>query len=82
MTVQLQLKNAKIRVINGYGPQNDETDNNGKLMLDVIDRQRLVLLNANDLCSGALTRYRVTKTNTEVLYWTICWYATNYINIS
>ena len=117
LTVQLtmpnRVNNAKIRVINGYGPQNDdivqnrlnfwlgleeeildaksescmiliqmdanakvgssviscdpntEEDGNGGQLLSLVDRQSLVLLNASDLCKGAITRCRVTTVNTE-----------------
>ena len=58
--------NAKVgsRIISS--DPNSETDSNVRLMLDLIDRQGLVLLNASDLCTGTKTRYRVTKTSTEV----------------
>jgi exonuclease III len=114
LTVQLKLNTLKLRVINGYGPQNDdttqnklnfwmgleeeiiaaksescmiliqmdanakvgrkiisldpnsETDGNGKLLLELINRHGLVLLNVDRSCTGVITRQRITKTNTEL----------------
>ena len=114
LTVQMQLHDRQLRVINGYGPQNDDTpqnklnfwmgleeeiiaaksescmiliqmdanakvgqqilssdpncdmDGNGKLLLEVINRQHLLLLNVDRSCTGVITRERVTKTNTEL----------------
>ena len=113
LTVQIECANMKLRVINAYGPQDDDsqqnklnfwmgleeevlaaksescmvliqmdanakvgrnivsqdpnsiTDSNGRHMLELIDRQSLVLLNADRNCVGAVTRYRVTKNGTE-----------------
>ena len=47
------------------GPNIIENDpnprsNNGKLLLEMISRQKLVLLNAHSLCEGSITRYRKT----------------------
>ena len=114
LTVQLTVNNQNIRIINGYGPQEDDkyqnklnfwmgldqeivsaksesclimiqmdanakvgrkiisadpnnvTDGNGQQMLDLIDRHGLQLLNADQMCTGAITRCRVTTKNTEV----------------
>ena len=108
------LNNQKIRVINGYGPQEDDnnqnklnfwmgleeevlsaksescmvmiqmdanakvgrdyisadpinvTGGNGRKILNLIERHGLKLLNADRSCTGAITRYRVTKKCREV----------------
>ena len=44
---------------------NNVTDGNGRQMLNLINRQSLILLNTDRSCSGAITRYRVTKNGTE-----------------
>ena len=114
LTVQLDVNNQKIRVINGYGPQEDDssqnklnfwtgldheilaatsencmvliqmdanakvgrkiisadpnnvTDSNGRQLLELVDRHGLEVLNADPMCTGAITRYRVSKKCTEV----------------
>ena len=37
----------------------------GKLLLEMVQRQTLILLNSSDLCQGKITRHRVTKTGIE-----------------
>ena len=126
LTVQLMCGNLKIRVINAYGPQEDDTqqnklnfwmgieeeilaaksesclvlvqmdanaklgrniismdpntgtDGNGRQMLNLINRQSLILLNTDRSCAGAITRHRVTKNGTEEA---ILDYAMSFINI-
>ena len=113
LTVQLEVNKQKIRLINGYGPQDDDnlqnrlnfwlgldqeiisaksesclvmiqmdanvkvgsnlisadpntgSDGNGRQMLELMERHGLQLLNADKLCTGTVTRYRVTKKGTE-----------------
>ena len=43
----------------------NDLSNNGQLLLDLIDRENLVLVNSSSLCSGAITRHRVTQENIE-----------------
>ena len=38
---------------------------NGRLMLDVIERQNLVILNKLPICKGQITRHRITKNKEE-----------------
>ena len=112
LVVQCQISDRKIRIINGYGPQEDEStikrlsfwqsleqeivagknencmilvqmdanaklgkdvishnpnelSDNGRLLLDLIERENLAVLNTSQLCTGAITRHRVTKENVE-----------------
>ena len=112
LVVQCQIGVHKVRIINGYGPQEDEPaanrlafwqsleqeivsaknsncmvlvqmdanakvgkniipsdpndlSNNGQLLLDLIDRENLILANSSPLCHGAITRHRVTQENVE-----------------
>ena len=113
LTVQIELNKNKLRIINGYGPQDDDTqqnrfnfwsgleeeiisaksescmiiiqmdanakvgrnvissdpnnvtDGNGRQLLEILDRQGLILLNADKKCIGSITRYRVTRNKTE-----------------
>ena len=44
---------------------NHITSNNGKLFLDVIDRQDLVIANSLDICKGIVTRVREFENRTE-----------------
>ena len=51
------------------------TDGNGRKMLNLIERHGLKLLNADRSCTGAITRYRVTKKSREVAildYMVVC----------
>ena len=112
LTIQVDIGQNKLRIINGYGPQEDDEnqrilgfwqeieaeivdakDNgclvlvqmdanakagytvikndpnpmsgNGKIMLDIIERQNLVIANAEDLCQGVITRERVAENRIE-----------------
>ena len=112
LTVEISIENKKIRIINGYGPQEDDEiqeilafwqelegeiirakdegcliivemdanaklgkdvisedthniSNNGKLLLDIIERQDLVIGNALDICKGVVTRERVFENKIE-----------------
>ena len=42
-----------------------EVTGNGKLLLDLLKRQDLSLLNANDVCTGTITRERKAENKTE-----------------
>ena len=112
LVVQCKIEQSNIRIINGYGPQEDESlakrsafwqsleqeisaaknsncmilvqmdgnaklgsekisqdpndmSDNGRLLWDMIDRESLVLLNSSILCTGAITRNRITKDGEE-----------------
>ena len=112
LVVQCQVNEMQIRVINGYGPQDDdplatrlnfwmsleqdiiaakdanclvlvqldanakvgktiipldpnETSENGKLLLKLIERENLRIQNISPLCRGTITRQRVTKQGEE-----------------
>ena len=41
----------------------NKISNNGRLLVDLVERQNLAILNANDLCEGVITRHRTTKRN-------------------
>ena len=45
---------------------NNVTDSNGRQLLDLVDRYGLELLNADAMCTGAITRYRMSKKCTEI----------------
>ena len=38
---------------------------NGELLMDLVDRNELVLCNATDKCHGLITRQRITKDKVE-----------------
>ena len=112
LTIQVEIGNRNLRIINGFRPQKDEDskqnlgfwqeleseimnakDNdcmiiiemdanakvgkeiikddpndmtsNGKIMLDIIERQNLFIANAEDMCDGVITRERVVETKVE-----------------
>ena len=112
LVVQCQVGEQKVRIINGYGPQEDDQlanrlsfwqtleqeitaaknsncmvlvqmdanakvgkniipadpnhlSENGRLLLDVLERQNLILANTLPECTGAITRHRVTQLNVE-----------------
>ena len=113
LTIQVEVGSHNIRIINGYGPQEDECskddiykfwqeiegetlnakDNNclvivqmdanakigkenlkddpntetpnGRILLDMCERQNLTILNTLDLCRGVITRERITVNNIE-----------------
>ena len=116
ITIQADVGEHKVRIINAYGPQEDEDSqrilsfwqnlesevmnakdnncliiieldahakvgpgvikddpnqmsNNGKIMLDIIERQNLEVANASDVCNGTITRERVAggKTETSII---------------
>ena len=130
ITVQVEVGKYNIRVINGYGPQENEyckdeiykfwqeveeeildaKDNeclvaiqidanakvgkdkirndpntvsaNGKILLDICERQNLTILNTMDLCKGVITRERVTVNNIErsvIDYVIVCEAMKNYV---
>lgn len=112
ITVQVSIGSMQTRIINAYGPQEDDpkqliysfwqelekeiidayenncmivvemdanaklgmehikndpnvTSPNGKLLLEMINRQNLVVTNSMDICEGVITRKRITKDSTE-----------------
>ena len=112
LVVQIVVGKYKIRVINGYGPQENENkekvylfwqqfekeiinakienclilaeldanaklgteflkndpnpiSDNGKILLDIIERQQLVCLNKHKWCEGSITRHRNTINGAE-----------------
>ena len=112
ITVQAEIGKKKIRIINGYGPQEDDDiekvinfwqefevevikakdencfviiqmdanakvgnsiikddphtrSSNGKIMMDVVERQHLVIANSLDICKGTITRQRIFEKKTE-----------------
>ena len=112
MTIQVKVGNEDIRIINAYGPQEDDETNeklnfwhelemevtkakdnncmvviemdanakvgkdvlrgdphnmtgNGKLMLDMLERQNLTILNSLDICRGCITRERKFENKME-----------------
>ena len=112
LTVEADLGPEKVRIINGYGPQEDDDthlvlsfwqefeaqiiqakddnchiliqmdanakvgsqvikgdphkmSNNGKLMLDIIERQNLIITNGLDTCKGTITRERTFENKSE-----------------
>ena len=114
LAVQIALKDKNLRIINGYGPQDDDpqqirlnfwlgleeeiisakhencmvivqmdanakvgkdiiendpnssADNNGRNLLQLIERQGLKILNSDKKCVGTITRFRETINTTEV----------------
>ena len=56
--------NAKLGASIIQGDPNEMTDN-GKIMLNIIKRNNLIIANATDKCSGTITRHRVTKDTEE-----------------
>ena len=112
LTIQVEVNENKIRVINAYGPQEDDNTNkiisfwqeieseiidakanncmiliqldanakvgtkhikkdpnqmsdNGRIMMDIIERQDLELANTNEKCFGTITRERVFEDKIE-----------------
>ena len=112
IAVQTKVGNNRIRVINGYGPQEDEDKqqllnfwheikkevisakdnecmmiiemdanakvgreviandphnqtNNGKILVDMVSRNNLVIVNALDICKGVITRERIFEHKIE-----------------
>ena len=61
----LQLDaNAKIGKESIKGDPNDRSFN-GRILIDVAQRQNLTIVNTLDLCKGIITRERVTSVNVE-----------------
>ena len=112
LTIQVEIGSKKLRIINAYGPQEDDenqrilgfwqnleaevmnskdndcltlvemdanakvgmevikndphsTTNNGKFLLDLVSRQNMFIGNAEELCTGTITRERKVEKNTE-----------------
>ena len=112
LTVQVKVGKNDVRIINAYGPQEDEskdkiykfwtevknevinakdktcliviqmdanakvgkttikndpheTSNNGRILLELVERQNLTIANALDTCKGVITRERKTAINEE-----------------
>ena len=112
LVIEIKVGQKKIRIINAYGPQEDDetheiisfwqaietevehakangcmvliqldanakvgkeviqedpnsTTNNGRILLDVIDRQDLILVNSSKFCVGTITRERVFEDKIE-----------------
>ena len=112
LTIQISVTSHKIRIINGYGPQEDENKSkivnfwnkietevidaknegcliiiemdanakvgkniiqndpnsmtdNGRKMLDIVNRNGLFIANSSDKCSGTITRIRKTSNAIE-----------------
>ena len=42
-----------------------ETPENGRILLDIIDRQNLIIGNGSVICKGVITRERITSEVTE-----------------
>ena len=38
---------------------------NGRLLMNIVNENGLIVVNGSDLCSGVITRYRKTSTRTE-----------------
>ena len=58
--------NAKVGKDTIVNNPNTSPDNNGRHLLELIDRQELKMLNSEQNCVGTITRYRETKNKTEV----------------
>ena len=112
LVVQCQVNEMKVRILNGYGPQDDDhiitrqdfwmtleqevvaakesncavliqldanakvgnsiisldpnnMSENGRLLLNILERENLHLLNSSPLCTGVITRQRITKQSVE-----------------
>ena len=112
IVVEANLGIKKLRIINAYGPQEDDNiddilnfwqelegevikateenclilieldanaklgngvlkgdphkiSNNGKVLLDIIERQNLIITNSLDICKGTITRERIFENKTE-----------------
>ena len=130
ITIQVEVGKYSIRIVNGYGPQEDEygkdkiykfwqeleeeileaKDNNclivvqidanakigkdkirddpntvtanGKILLDICERQNLTILNTLDSCKGVITRERITVNSIEqsvIDYVIVCKDMENYL---
>ena len=112
LTIQVNIGDEKVRIINGYGPQEDDNQQsilgfwqeleaevinakenecmvvieldanakvgkntirddpnhisgNGKIMMDIIERQKLVIANSEEMCKGLITREREVEKKVE-----------------
>ena len=63
IVIQLDA-NAKIGKENIKDDPHDTTVN-GKILLDLVERQNLTIVNTLEKCSGVITRERITTTNVE-----------------
>ena len=63
IVIQLDA-NAKIGKENIKDDPHDTTAN-GKILLDLVERQNLTIVNTLEKCSGVITRERITTTNVE-----------------
>ena len=129
LTVQAKVGHHDVRIINAYGPQEDDGSNkvykfwqeieqeivsakdencllilqmdanakigkenlkgdpnnssaNGRLLLDVVERQNLTIVNTLDICKGVITRERVTSATVEksvIDYVIVCSDMKNYL---
>ena len=132
ITIQVEVGKYSIRIVNGYGPQEDEYGNgkdkiykfwqeleeeileakdnnclvvvqidanakigkdkirddpntvtaNGKILLDICERQNLTILNTLDTCKGVITRERITVNSIEqsvIDYVIVCKDMENYL---
>ena len=43
-----------------------ETSPNGRLLLEMVKRQNLIIVNAMDICKGLITKERITKNGKEI----------------
>ena len=61
-----------VRIVQKDDP--NEMSDKGEIMINIIRRQNLIIANANEKCSGTITRQRITKDNEEkaVLDFIIC----------
>ena len=57
--------NAKVGNKVVPGDPHMASDSNGQELLAIIERQNLILLNADERCSGSITRFRETLRGTE-----------------
>ena len=56
--------NAKIGNKHVKNDPNDETPN-GRILIDIVERQNMTIANTMELCKGVITRERITATKTE-----------------
>ena len=80
VVIQLDA-NAKIGKENLKDDPNNVTKN-GKILLDVVERQNLTIVNTLDLCKGVITRERASATKSEksvIDYVVVCEDMKNYL---
>ena len=73
--------NAKLGcdIINQYP---NKISNNGRLLIDIIQRQNLIILNSHDLCQGTITQNRKTVSGEELSvidYILVCDFLADYL---